>query len=158
GSIGKFDNLLVTRTFSKAWGMAGLRLGAVLGPPDLIEYMMRVRLPYSVNSAAVWTANRLLEQQAEVKRGAAAAMGEKSVLVKGLGEAGYAVDDGKSNSVLIHIGLNAQRFTDFCKTGGVLVRNRSSAQPPAELNGSRPPLWGKVRVSVGTPDETKKFL
>jgi histidinol-phosphate aminotransferase len=156
--VSNYDNLLVVKTFSKAWGMAGLRLGVTFGQPELIDYMLRVRLPYSVNSAAVWTAARLLKQANEVRKLASETIDEKARMVGELRRRGIPVDDGKANSVLVGVGINAQRLSDFCKRQGVLVRNRSQAQFPSDLNGSRPPLWGKVRVSVGTREETDKFL
>ena len=65
--LSRFSNLLVTRTFSKAWALAGLRLGVIIGAPELIEYLGRVRLPYSVNSAAVAAASGLLKRRRQVE-------------------------------------------------------------------------------------------
>lgn len=156
--IGNFDNLLVFKTFSKAWGMAGLRLGMVFGNRQLLEYMHVVRMPYTVNSAAVWTAHQLLDRHQEVKTAVAQIMKEKARLADALKERHIAIDNGKANSLLVRAGVNAQRLTEFCRSQGVLVRNRSSIQFPQDLNGARPATWGRVRVSVGTADETDRFL
>jgi histidinol-phosphate aminotransferase len=158
GDIAKFDNLLVVKTFSKAWGMAGLRLGMVFGNPKLLEYMHVVRMPYTVNSAAVWTAAQLLDRHAEVKAAVARVIEEKARLAGALAERGIKIDLGKANSVLVHAGINAQPLTDFCRKQGVLVRNRSSDRFQPGTNGHRSATWGKVRVSIGTSEETDRFL
>ncbi len=147
--ITEFDNLLVTKTFSKAWAMAGLRLGMVFGQPQLIEYLNRVKSPYSVNSAAVWTASRLLEQADKVTDQVNEIMADKQSLLSELSMRSFEVVPGSANSFLLSMGFNAQQFVNYCKSQGILVRNRS-------INNS--PLWGKVRVSIGTPEENKKFL
>lgn len=157
-AVAEFDNLLVLKTFSKAWGMAGLRFGITFGNPSLIEYMLRVRLPYSVNSAAVWTVNRLLDQQSQMVQSVNSVKEEKARLCQELKKRGYQIDIGHSNSFLLGAGANAMRLTEHCKGQNVLVRNRSASQFPPELNGGRPVMWGKVRVSIGTPTESQSFL
>src|SRR5262249_24857016 len=64
--IPKLDNLLMIRSFSKAWGMAGMRLGMIVGNPQLINHLKVVRLPYSVNSAAVCAARKMIDRMTEV--------------------------------------------------------------------------------------------
>jgi len=158
GDIAKFDNLLVLKTFSKAWGMAGLRLGIVFGNPKLLEYMHVVRMPYTVNSAAVWTAAQLLDRHAEVKAAVARVIEEKARLAGALAERGIKIDLGKANSILLHAGINAQPLTDYCREQGVLVRNRSSDRFECASNGNRSATWGKVRVSIGSREETDRLL
>jgi histidinol-phosphate aminotransferase len=87
----EFHNLLVTRTFSKAWGMAGLRLGVVIGHPQLVEAMRRVRSPYSVNTLAVSTACRLLQQSRAVLEQARETMQRKARVIEAVQQAGYRV-------------------------------------------------------------------
>lgn len=148
-----FSNLLVTRTFSKAWGLAGVRLGVVLGHPELISALYRVRSPYSVNASAVWSASRLLPKASEVLSQAKTAMARKAELMAAVQERGYSLYPGQANFFLLAAGLDAQRLQDFCRSRGVLIRNRSSALTP---NGDS--LWGLVRVSVGTEAENQQFL
>ena len=120
--------------------------------------MQVVKMPYTVNSAAVWTADQLLNQAESVKSAVKSIMQEKSRLVEQLQARGYHMDVGSSNSILLHAGVNAQPFADFCRSQGVLVRNRSSVRFPEDLNGRRPATWGRVRVSVGSKEETDRFL
>ncbi len=150
----KLENLLVLRTFSKAWGMAGLRLGMIVGSPQLLEYIRRVRSPYSVNTAAVWTCLKMIENVQRVSDASAETRSQKNILVRELRDRNFSVVDGSSNALLLFMGEEAQRLTDYCRTNGLLVRNRSTNS----LQNDGSPLWGMVRVSAGTPEENKKFL
>jgi histidinol-phosphate aminotransferase len=144
----EFDNLLVTRTFSKAWGMAGLRLGAVIGNPKLIDALTRVRSPYSVNSLAVSTALRLLEQQETILKNARDTIARKACVLQELEQRGYSVVPGQANFFLLKVGIQAKELSAFCRARGILVRDQSN----------RPELSGMVRVSVGTQEEMERFL
>ncbi len=144
--IRKFDNLLVLKTFSKAWGMAGLRLGIVFGKPELVEVLERVKLPYSVNAVAVWVAEKLLDNAKRVKAEVKDSLIRLDNLASQIEERGYKVTRGASNSVLVEMGFLAKRFTEFCRKESVLVRDRSEV------------IDGMVRVSTGTQEENDKFL
>lgn len=151
--IHRFDNLLVTRSFSKAWGLAGLRLGAVCGHPRLIEFLRRVRPPYSVNAAAIWMGEQLLQRADIVRAEARATVQRKQALMVQVRRHGYRVWEGGGNFFLMGAGIDAAPLTAFCRERGVLVRNRSTALFP---DGS--PLWGMLRVSVGSEAEHQRFL
>lgn len=142
-----FDNLLVTRTFSKAWGMAGLRLGVVIGHPTLIEAMSRVRSPYSVNSYALSVAGRLLDKGDAVRLEAKAVMERKARAVGQVMALGLSVVEGSANFFMINLGSRAAEFCRFFREQGILVRDRSSMFK----------LDGMVRVSIGSEDEMESF-
>ncbi len=148
GLAGKLGNLLVSRTFSKAWGLAGLRLGMLAGPPRLIAEMAKVRSPYSVNAAAVHAAGLLLPRRNEVLAGAAELMRRKEGFVSEARTRGYRVTPGRANFFLLHAGLDSAALVEHARAGGVLVRDRSF------MHGCR----GAVRVTVGTAEENRKFL
>jgi histidinol-phosphate aminotransferase len=175
------SNLIVLRTFSKAWAMAGLRLGIVVGSRENLDWLNRVRLPFSVNAAAVWTALKLLDNNQAVLSTAKALAERKNKLVGDLGTRGYRVIDGRANSLLLSLGINAQKTTAYLQENGLLVRNRSaSINPPtvdinnnadagADVNPNATaggdaatakidPLWGMVRISTGTQDENQRLL
>lgn len=141
-----FDNLLVLKTFSKAWGMAGLRLGMVFGNAEQIEVLGRVKLPYSVNAAAVWMALKLLQKSEIVKNEVKESLNRLENLASQIEVRGYKIRRGASNSVLIEMGFLSGRFTEFCRSKSVLVRDRSEI------------LDGMVRVSTGTEEENEKFI
>ena len=157
-NITQFENLLVLKTFSKAWGMAGLRLGMAFGAPALIEYMQRVKLPYSVNAMAIQTADKLLNRADEVKETAQKAVADINKLADELIDEGFRVNKGFSNSFLLGAGINAERLSEHCRSRGVLIRNRSNSVFADDLRGHKPAMWGRLRVSAGTENEHIKFL
>lgn len=136
-------NLLVLKTFSKAWGMAGLRLGVVFGAPTLLDYIRRIKLPYSVNSAAVWAASKLLDRPEDVYTTAQAVMQRKRALEVRLQNKGFRLITGQSNSFLLDLDLRNRAFYDFARRQGVLIRYVES------LN--------LLRVSIGSEAETTLF-
>jgi histidinol-phosphate aminotransferase len=168
--ISRFDNLLILKTFSKAWGLAGLRLGLVFGQEQVIELLERVKSPFSVNAAAIWSAGQLLDKADQVKDKARKQIDRLAALAPAIQERGFGVVTGSANSLLMSAGIHAHKLTSLCKENSVLVRNRSgSAVPPFSVsdNGSgnaevklssRFPLWGKIRVNVGTESEHDRFL
>jgi histidinol-phosphate aminotransferase len=141
-------NLLVTRSFSKAWGLAGLRLGMIAGAPELIEWLKRVRSPYSVNMLAVAAAQRLLEDAPSVQDAARQTMRVKTDFVAALESRGYRVTPGNANFLLLHSGWEADALCQHCENEDILVRNRTTV----------PGMTGLIRVTVGTEAENTLFL
>lgn len=153
--IEKYSNLLVLKTFSKAWALAGLRLGCVFGQAQMIEYLRIVTPVFSVNNAAVWTALKLIDRRDDVSNYVKQVNERKQRLVKALAERNFEVVDGAGNAVLLSMGILASKFCEFCKTEKVLVRNRSKQMFPC---ADYDPMWGRVRVSIGTDEEQDAFL
>lgn len=158
-SISSFDNLLVLKTFSKAWGMAGLRLGLIAGNPELLGFIRRVQLPYSVNSAAVFTALRLLEKRDSVIGRVEETVALREQMVRNSSDQGYVMRETRANFGLLGAGFLAGSVCDFFKERNILVRNRSnSVFGSTGTCASKPdPMWGYVRVSVGTADEMELY-
>jgi histidinol-phosphate aminotransferase len=154
----RLDNLIVMRTFSKGWAMAGLRLGIVVGKEVNLEWLKRVRSPFSVNAAAVWTALRMLDERPAVMENARQVFERKQSLIAALRERRYQVNDGSSNCLLLSLGCNAKVVTDYLAVHNVLVRNRSASVAPPPDSAKADPLWGKVRISAGTQAENDRFL
>jgi histidinol-phosphate aminotransferase len=142
------ENLLVLRTFSKAWGLAGLRLGYIAGCPELLGWLRRVRLPFTVNALAVEAALRLLPEAERVQKDAAAAMARKAQLVAALRGRGFTVHDGAANFFLLLVGPSAPRLCAHCRGRGVLLRDRSQL----------PETAGMIRITVGTAEENATLL
>jgi histidinol-phosphate aminotransferase len=144
--VGAVPNLIVARTFSKAYGLAGLRLGLLAGPVELMRWVRRVLSPYSVNSLALVCLQAALEDTAYLDW----YVGE--VLVA-RGEFEAAVDDlkirrwpSRANFVLLEIGARHAEFVPLMRTAGVLVRDRSND----------PGCDGRVRITIGTRDQMKQ--
>jgi histidinol-phosphate aminotransferase len=148
GLLPRFPNLIVSRTFSKAWGMAGLRLGFLAAHPQMVEWMRRVRSPYSVNAVAAKTLTGLLAQAHRIDEQAAAVRERKRRVVEQVASLGYQVTSGQGNFFLVWAGLTAKALVAYFRDNGVLVRDRSNL---AKMGGS-------VRVSVGTESEMETFL
>ena len=139
----RYPNLVVARTFSKAYGLAGLRLGMLAAAPETMRWMRRVISPYSVNSLALACLPPALEDQqylfwyvAEVK----AARAELATVCDGLG---LRIWPSAANFVLAEIGAEHRAFTQAMHARGILVRDRS-ADPGCD---------GCVRITVGTREQ-----
>jgi len=141
-------NLLVTQTFSKAWGLAGLRLGYIVGHPEILDFIKRVRSPYSVNAEAIRLAHKLLEDSAMVDAQIANTLYRKETLMQAVHDEGYATKTGDTNFFLIKMGLQADNFAQFAYDRGVLVRAQSKQVK----------LKGYIRVSVGSTGENLQFI
>lgn len=150
-------NLLITRTFSKAWGMAGLRLGVVLGHPQLIAWLAKVRSPYSVNALAVHWMEQALSQSNDVFKQVRAAMERKRLLIQEIQDRGFLTHSGSAHFFLLKAGFDAFDLCQFAEEHGVLIRNRSKSRWP-EPNQTLASLWGTIRVNTGTEAENQQLL
>jgi histidinol-phosphate aminotransferase len=146
--VGKLPNLIVVRTFSKAYGLAGLRLGLLAGPESLLRWSRRVLSPYSVNSialaaliAAIADQNYLNEYVSQVKEA-------RSEFLRGLIRIGLPHWPTWANFVLANIGAAHREFVVAMKERGILVRDRS-ADPGCD---------GCVRITIGTPSQMQAAL
>ncbi len=142
-------NLVVMRTFSKAWGLAALRLGYLLGHADLVREMLKARLPFMVDPLSEETAVRLLEHPELVDRRAASHKASLAVLTAGLQDLpGVEVVPSQANFVLFKSLPEPEALMARLAERGVLVRNM----------GGYPELDGFLRVNAGSPNENKAFL
>jgi histidinol-phosphate aminotransferase len=146
--LAEFANLGLMRTVSKL-GLAGLRLGFLVGRPDLIHELDKLRLPYNINvltqqvATAVLTHRDILQQQAD------AIVAERARLYAALvampGVTAYA---SQANFILLRV-ANAPKVFDELKSRAILVKN---------LHGAHPLLDNCLRVTVGTSSENQQFL
>jgi histidinol-phosphate aminotransferase len=142
-------NVIVLRTLSKAFGLAGLRVGYLLGRPEVVREMMKSRLPFMVDrfseqvALAVLNRPELLRERVETMQRSAAELTEAL-------QARDAVDvvPSAANFVIFTTPLPSGEIQDRLAEEGVLIRDMSGY----------PSLEGYVRVSAGTPEENKAFL
>jgi histidinol-phosphate aminotransferase len=139
------ERLLVMRTFSKAYGLAGLRVGYAIGPSRLIDYMNRVRAPFNTSIPAQAAAVAALDDQAHVEQSRAANAVERTRLARGLESMGLRVVPSQANFVLVDLGRPARPIYDGLLERGVIVR------PFGNLPTS-------LRVTCGLPHEDDRFL
>jgi histidinol-phosphate aminotransferase len=145
--VGRFPNLLITRTFAKAYGLAGLRLGYGMAQPWLIQALERCRQPFNCNAAAQAAALAALDDQAFVRRSVAVNAAGLRQLAQGLKALEIRPLPSKANFLMFPEPAQAAPggagWNDYILRGGVIVR-------PVEQ--------GWLRVSVGKPAENARFL
>jgi histidinol-phosphate aminotransferase len=143
-------NLVLLRTFSKVYGLAGLRVGyALCGSPDFRVAVDQVRQPFYLNAAAQAAAVEALRHQDEVERRVAATIAARFDLVDGVRRLGLWVAESDANFIWLHLGSDAAEdvLVAGLRERGVLVRAGASLGRP-----------GALRVTVGTDTENARFL
>jgi histidinol-phosphate aminotransferase len=145
--IRRYPNLLVARTFSKAAGLAALRIGCLFGKPELLSVMRRACTPYPVNTAALVAAEAAIADTRFLKNYTREILQSRAMLEKGLVRLGARVYPSSANFVLADFGPKAHRLVQALGRKGILVRERRDF-----------PREGFVRVSAGTRSETRKLL
>jgi len=140
-------NVMVARTFSKAYGMAGVRIGYGVGDAATTRKMAAYRMPYNVNTFGVAAAVASLKDPAHIKEEAARNKAVRDFTVKALADLGYKSADSQTNFIFTDIGktMTAAQFRDACAAKGVMVGRDF---PPLEKQ------W--ARISLGTMEEMQK--
>jgi histidinol-phosphate aminotransferase len=136
-------NVVVLRTLSKAWGMAGLRVGVIVGAPDVVTTVRKVVTPFSTSSVAQAAAMAALDQVDEMERRASLVVSERERVLGAVRQLVGDVPETQANFVWLPLGDRAAEFAAACESEGVIVR----AFP-----------GDGVRVTIGTPDENDAFL
>ena len=136
-------NLLVLRTFSKAFGLAGLRVGYALAEPRIAAGIRAVATPFGVNAVAQAAALAALEVRGEALARVAEIVAERDRVLEALGQLGWQLPDAQGNFVWLALGERAAEFAEHARGAGVLVR----------------PFAGEgVRVSIGDRVQNDAFL
>jgi histidinol-phosphate aminotransferase len=144
----KYSNILVIQTLSKAYGLAGLRIGYVAGSEEMIASLSKVVSPYSVNSVAVACARSALADSSYVTRYVKEVKESKEFLQAKLKKLGLRVVPSAANFFLVDFAGKAAFVDAALKKEGILVRDRSSV----------PGLKGFVRIGVGTKKQCETLL
>ncbi len=146
--VGALPNLVVARTFSKAYGLAGLRLGLLAGQAELMRWIRRVLSPYSVNSLALACLPPALEDTAYLDWYVSEVLAARAEFEAALDAAKVRRWPSRTNFVLVEIGARHAEFVRLMRAAGVLVRDRSSD----------PGCDGRVRITIGTRDQMKQAV
>jgi histidinol-phosphate aminotransferase len=147
--IGDDVPLVVTRTFSKTWSLAALRLGYAIGPAPVIAHLERVALPYHLDAFKQRAGVLAMAYVGEMERRVEAIVSERRRILDGLRCLRVAAWPSQANFVLFDTGQGAaQKVWHGLLDRGVLVRDTSAW----------PGLEGSLRVTVGTPPENDAFL
>jgi histidinol-phosphate aminotransferase len=145
--IHQFPNLVVTRTFSKAYGLASLRVGFSVSHPDIAEVLNRVRQPFNVNSLALVGAIASLDDHNHLKESIEVNRNGYKQLVEGVNLLGLDFIPSACNFISIKIPNNANNLYKMLLHKGVITRTIEVYDMPDHL-----------RVSVGLQEENKYFL
>jgi histidinol-phosphate aminotransferase len=145
----EYANLVVLQTLSKAWGLAGLRVGMAFASEEIIEVMNKVKPPYNVNEASQQLALQALANIDQVNNWIKETLLQRDKLVLGLKDFDFVLDiyPSDANFILVKT-TDANGIYDHLVQQGIIVRNRSKI----EL------CEGCLRITVGTPDENNILL
>lgn len=145
----EFPNLIVTQTLSKAYGMAGIRLGICYASKDIIQIINKVKPPYNVNELTQLKALERLENQSLIRSEILSITEWKSKLIKSLSELSWItkIYPSEANFLLIKVDNASERYKRLIQKG-IVVRDRSS-QPLCE---------NTLRITIGTQAENIKLI
>ncbi|MEK8088338.1 histidinol-phosphate transaminase [Thermithiobacillus plumbiphilus] len=145
--LARFPNLLVARTFSKIYGLAGLRVGYAMGNPQLISLLERVRQPFNVNAAALSAAEAALEDDTHLQRSRELNTQGMAQILDGIRKLNLSALPSAGNFLAIDLGQTAAPIYEGLLRQGVIVRPVANYGMPDFL-----------RVTIGLPDENARFL
>lgn len=143
----KYPNLIVTRTFSKAYGLAGMRVGYALAHEDIIALINRIRLPFNVNTLAQVAALAALKDQSFLEDCIQANQVHREQLCQGLNKLGIAFIPSETNFVMLNLKVDGMAVTQAMYQRGITIRPLTFYD-----------LKQHVRVTVGLEVENKTFL
>jgi histidinol-phosphate aminotransferase len=144
--IDRVPNLFVSRTFSKVFGMAAMRLGCLFSHAANIEFLHKAQSPYSVNTLAILAAQAAITDATYIQNYVAEVLAARELLCVGLEKLGIGYVPSSANFVLANLGERAIEVRDQLRAQGILVRDRSYEAP------------GCVRMTVGTREQTRRLL
>lgn len=144
--INDYPNLFVSRTFSKVYGMAAMRIGCLFSQSGNVEFLHKAQSPYSVNTLAAMAAAAAVEDTAYVEKFVTEVLAARELLYVGLESLEIPYYPSQANFVLFRAGKRAIEICDKLRNRGVLIRDRSYEIP------------GCVRVTVGTREQVDRFL
>ena len=142
--IGRAPNVIVARTFSKAYGLAGLRLGVLCAAEEPMQWMRRAISPYSVNSVALACLAAALDDEDYLRWYVAEVLAARADFESALRRVGLPFWPSSANFVLVNIGSQHREFVEAMRSRSILVRDRSSD----------PGCDGCVRITIGTREQT----
>ena len=145
--IQKYRNVIVIRTFSKMYGLAGLRVGYGVADPEVIDILNRLREPFNINSIAQEAALACLHDQAYYRRAAKNIEQQRQYLYQAIRKMGLRVIESVTNFILIDVKQKSETVSNALLKKGVIVRDMA--------------FWGLdsfIRVTIGSEEENKLFI
>jgi len=144
--IGQYPNLFVSRTFSKVYGMAAMRMGCLFSQADNVRFLHKAQSPYSVNTLAALAAEAAVADTEFAANYAKEALAARELLRAGLEKLGIEQAPSAANFILGYFGTRAIEIRDALREKAILVRDRSYEIP------------GGVRITAGTCEQARQVL
>jgi histidinol-phosphate aminotransferase len=148
GDLARVPNMIVARTFSKAYGLANLRIGMLAGNPELLKYVRKVSSPYNVNGVALDCLPVALADEEYVAWYSEQVRVGRERMMDGLRELGVPFFPSHANFVLMNIGAKHKELVAAMRAHGVLLRDRSTD----------PGCDGFVRITIGVEEHVTRGL
>ena len=147
--LNEYPNLIITQTFSKAYGLAGIRLGICYASMEIISVLNKIKPPYNINKLTQQTAISQLQNTAKIKNDLSYLIAEKEILLKALVEVDFIkkIFQTDANFILIKVDNAEKRYAQLLENG-IVVRNRSSQALCVNT----------LRITIGTNSENKKLI
>lgn len=145
--VERFSNLIVTRTFSKVHGLAGLRIGYSVSTPQVAEVLNRVREPFNTNSLGLTAAMAALEDETHVTRSVGMNREGMEQLARAFGDMGLTYIPSVANFITVDVGRPGAQVYQALLHEGVIVRPIANYGMPNHL-----------RVTIGLPEENRRFI
>ncbi|HTZ15148.1 MAG TPA: aminotransferase class I/II-fold pyridoxal phosphate-dependent enzyme, partial [Mycobacterium sp.] len=143
GLVRSYSNVVVLRTFSKAYGLAGLRVGYAVGDPQIITALNKVSVPFTTTNVSQAAAIASLDAADELLARTDAVVAERARVSEKLRDAGYTVPPSQANFVWLPLGVRTLDFVEQAANAHLVVR-------PYGNDG--------VRVTIGAPEENNALL
>jgi len=149
GRLQEYENLVILQTFSKAWGLAGARLGMAFAHPDIISILYKIKYPYNINVLTQELVLNVLSQPSVKDQWVEMILKERAILEQALAALPCIknVYPSDANFLLVRVDEPEKIYNWLC-TRSVIVRNRSNVSLCS----------GCLRITVGTPGENRKLL
>jgi len=145
----EYPNLIILRTFSKAFSLAGQRLGYALAAPEVAEEMLKVKLPFNIDQFSITAALKLLENRSVITQTVEEIISERDRLYTAMSSIpGVEVFPTSANFILFRTNNDSGKLAEGIFNDGILIRDLSS----------NPMLKNTLRVTVSTPNDNRAFL
>jgi histidinol-phosphate aminotransferase len=147
--LGQYPNLIILQTFSKAWGMAGIRLGMAFAQPEIVRIFNKIKYPYNINILTQQKALDLVEKEADKTSWVELLIMERWKLAKALEKFPFVIQIYPSDANFLLVKMHdARGIYDYLVEKGIIVRDRSKVILCAD----------SLRITVGSPEENETLL
>lgn len=147
--LNKYPNLVILHTFSKAWGMAGIRLGMAFASTEIVEILNKIKYPYNLNILTQQKALELLEQKDKVKKWVKLLIGEREKMAELIKEFPFVVKTYPSDANFLLVKMHdANGIYDYLVEKGIIIRDRSNVHL----------CENSLRITIGSPEENETLI